>query len=924
MPTLANGLNELRASWEMEDGGSEDDYTRAEERSKEVDGLWDRAYVAEQDGDLRADRDLLRQYLERTAIARDIWFNPKDRQLRRNSAIDRLDVLSALERGSSVVRVRAYLKARRSHDAEKPDVEEIQRVLEQVGSDPNLRDNVAYLKAAELYEQGDYTEAARAFGAIARRHPQSEKREGAVFMRGVALMKASANFGSHDEGELFADNVAGPLSKPGVALDEAGREAVGVFKRLTKENPHGHFVNDARGWLAYLLLHSHDRVGALVEYYRMIGDKRDENARVEGAFSLQLVRGHATDEEMARVELALEGEPDAALAYAYHNIYNYAIDPGPAYPPYNSDEIRDSLGNINYERQRARSEDREKEWQKERTMTGRKEMSRVLDFSRRLLERYPNLRTGGGFALRAAQASLELGDNESAVQFARRAIQTGVGDDERTQALWTNGVAEYRLRHLDVARRNLATLLTEYPSARLVESARRLQAMIAEDAGDINGALEQYIALDYHLDVAYFIDVLMTTDQLAGFIQRHPDSPKTNELVYALGLRYLRANRWDDARQMFARVRITGAPEFDMYADHGNCDYGNVEPGCDDPKEPDYDSEEKPIITARLVMHDIQTANDLERLERAANQANEDEARGEALYQMASYQFEASSLLFYNPIAWMGGRYWNLSQLAGEGRYRAPNETQILWNHMQEHDRLARALKIYLDVANRFPKTRAARDALYTAAVCHERLSNSNPYWRDAYEGGLHAGERMVTYADVKARYPNYQMPRGTYSWQPSTRTVNGGPGWSAPPKPKPRPTRMARIRQAVFNLLEGIGRFWEMTGRRWALVIILATSTIIIGRLSARAREMLRGQIRRQKLGENHGNDYPWMILFQLEPVELSRQERVKVLARNLGQRVWQLACDREGRPVLAVNILVHSFLTWLLVALVQTLRIS
>jgi hypothetical protein len=134
----------------------------------------------------------------------------------------------------------------------------------------------------------------------------------------------------------------------------------------------------------------------------------------------------------------------------------------------------------------------------------------------------------------------------------------------------------------------------------------------------------------------------------------------------------------------------------------------------------------------------------------------------------------------------------------------------------------------------------------------------------------------------------------------------------------------MARIRQAVFNLLEGIGRFWEMTGRHWALVIILAASTIIIGRLSARAREMLRGQIRRQKLGENHGNDYPWMILFQLEPVELSRQERVRLLVRSLKQRVWQLARDREGRPVLVVNILAHGALTWLLVALVQTLRIS
>jgi hypothetical protein len=123
------------------------------------------------------------------------------------------------------------------------------------------------------------------------------------------------------------------------------------------------------------------------------------------------------------------------------------------------------------------------------------------------------------------------------------------------------------------------------------------------------------------------------------------------------------------------------------------------------------------------------------------------EARAEALYQYASYQYEASGLLFYNPLASPG--YYLLGEFSGEGKYRATGESQILFSAQQQHDRLARALKTYLQVAEQFPHTRAARDALYTAAVCHERLSNYNPYWRNIYEHGLHAGERMVTYADL-------------------------------------------------------------------------------------------------------------------------------------------------------------------------------
>lgn len=926
LPTLANGLNDLRAAWGMEGDGNYDTYTQAEARSKEVDALWDRANVAEQNGDLRADRDLLRQYLERTAIARTVWSEPEDRQVRRNSAMDRLDALTALERGSSVQRVRAYLKARRIHEAEQPNVEEMQQALDEVGSEANLRDNVAYLKAAQLYKQGDYAEAAKAFDAVARKYPQSEKRERAVFMSGVASMKTSANFESDDEEEP-GDDPADASARRKASLDEAGLAAVSVFKKLIAGNPHGKFVNDARGWLAYLLLHGHDRAGALIEYYRLLADKHDENTRIEAAFSLQLVRGGETEEEMTRVEAALAQEPDAALAYAYHNIYNYAIDPGPSYPPYDGEDIKDYQGNIDYDAEQRRDEERNKTWANELATTGRKEMSRALEFSQRLIRRYPNLATGGAFALRAAEASLELGDNESAVQFARRAIQSHVGGDERAQALWISGVGEHRLRHFEVARRNLETLLKEFPSGHLVEGARRMLAMIAEDSADLDGALEQYLALDYNLDVAYFVDVLLTTDQLADFIQHHLNSPKHNELLYALGVRYLRANSWEQARQTLGKVKTESRSDYDIYYNDPCFQVRGSGYGCSDPKEGVSDPGNVPVITTALVMHDIQTANDLEGLANAANQARGDEAHAEALYQLASYQFGASKLLFYNPVAWNGERYWNLSQLGGAGTFRAPNESQTLWEYMQQHETYARALNIYLDVAQRFPRTRAARDALYSAAVCHERLSNYSPYWRDIYENGLHAGPRMVSYADVKATYPNYQLPRGTYSWEPATRTVSGGPAWSAPPKPappKPRPSRLARVRKVFFKQLHDVERLWNETVKRWAMITILATALFIVAGISAWSRRMLRGQIVRLKLNEGDQDTYPWMMLFQVEPVELGPREQATLFLRSFRERVWQLARDRESRPVLAANIFAHSLLIWIFVVLVQALFVG
>jgi outer membrane protein assembly factor BamD (BamD/ComL family) len=873
LPTLANGKTESTIYWsyeaEMGDEDSEADYQTARRRTAEVDALWDQAEAAERTGALGRARELLREYLARTSVARDPALYPKDRQQRRNSAIDRLDALSTLDKGTQASAVRSYVDARHAYDMQATG-EDVEDALKAALRDERLRDNAAYLRAAVLYRDEHEEDAVRAFNELASRYPRSEKREAALYMSALARMKTSITFTgtSGDEahlqsGEQEREGETQEVKPVRLAdcCDDAWTQARAAFERVLREYPRGSYQRDARGWIAYLLLRGNDRAGALAEYYRMLGDDQDMNTRLEGAFSLTLVRHHASDDEMGRVEKELEDEPAAALAYAYHNIYNYAINPG---------------CQLDYGWSDDRWEQENKEAQARRTE--RRELERVAAFATRLMRRHPRAAVGGQFALRVAEANLELGENRSAVEQAGRALNLNLRREERANALWVKGVAEHRLRDYDSAWDTFNRLLDENGHGKLVEGARRHLAMIAEDRGDHEAALEQYMSLKYESDVAYLLDVLMTPEQLAGFIERHPNHVNHDELLYALGLRYLRARQWDDARETFAQVRTKEKGDYERYFYSDKC--ADASFACLDPKDPFAVRS----VLVDLLMRDIRTADDLQRLERKAEMAEGDEAKAEALYQLASYQYEASTLLFYNPVAWQGMRYSLLSELEGSGSYRAPNESQILWQHMQEHDTVARALVIYLDIVRRYPQTRAARDALYTAAICHERLSDFNPYWRDMYLRGLHAGQRMVTYEDVRRTYPDYQLPRGTRGWEPSTRTVNGGAGWAAPPKPQPRPSWRARLKLKLASILRGVVSFWEQKGRRWLTIWFSCVGLLFASHLAAHARGLLRQSLARGGRNRMTGRDY------------YSSNWRRAALRRRLTE-MWRLRFSPRGR---------------------------
>ncbi|HKE57956.1 MAG TPA: hypothetical protein VKB46_14685, partial [Pyrinomonadaceae bacterium] len=213
-------------------------------------------------------------------------------------------------------------------------------------------------------------------------------------------------------------------------------------------------------------------------------------------------------------------------------------------------------------------------------------------------------------------------------------------------------------------------------------------------------------------------------------------------------------------------------------------------------------------------------------------------------------------------------------------------------------------------------------DALYTAAVCHERLANYNPYWREIYGKGLHAGERMVTYANVKATYPKYQLPRGTSGWQPSTRTVNNGPGWAAAPKPPPRLSRTARVKLLIGRVADRLYSFWRLTGKRWLMELLIFVGFLLTARITSKNRRRLRLRVARYRMAQDRGPvSDPGCEMFWICPLQSRVFEQVRRWLGEKSREFIGLAMDRRIRPVLVRTVVSYSVMVGLLLELMRTL---
>lgn len=683
-----------------------------------------------------------------------------EEQKNRNAAIDLEDALSALGQGCPKEKVAAYFQNRLSWLEEK----EVQ--APPLPDHPALRDNVAYFEAAKLYRDEEFKAAADAFGEIATKFPGSEKREAALFMNALATLKTFSESGNapssfEKEREKVVFKPDGPLARA-----KAG------FERVRREYPRGRFQEDARGWLAYLNCLAGKDAEALIEYYRLLASDNPKIRR-EALVSLSIHRPRVPETDMVFVERTLAREPAAAFQYAYHELFNFT--------PY-------LLENEYFDPRRAEEMDRKRKLETEQAQA----LKRVIAFARQMIDSGDSR-----FRLRLAMGQLVVGERRAALENARRSLRVGLPDAERHRALWVAGAAALRLDRRREAFDFFSQLITAKPEARLEESARRQLAMVAEELGDFNTALEQYFAMDYWLDAAYLIDVLMPPEQIQTFLSAHPNHPKTDALNYSIGIRYLRSGKYAEARAALGRVKT--------WLDYSSRAYwgeGNPCPKCDT-----FDSKFRPFrhVQTSWVTSDFQTIQDLERLEGNIRAAGTDEARAEAMYQLAGYLYSGCGLNFYNPALWCGFRAEALNQTSRGDHFKRPNEEELLWSYSHEHESVARSLAIFLEVSDSFPKTKASPDALYSAVIAQQRLENFNGYWRSMVENGRIPGPRKVTFRDVRRTYPKYIFPRDTDGWEPMTRTVNGHAAW--PPKPKPVPPKPFHIRA------------WNKAGKGWGIV---------------------------------------------------------------------------------------------------------
>jgi tetratricopeptide (TPR) repeat protein len=209
---------------------------------------------------------------------------------------------------------------------------------------------------------------------------------------------------------------------------------------------------------------------ALAEYYRLLGHPTDRNARLEAKKSLQVLGHEYDDETLDKTEALIIGDVNAAMAYAYHRIYNHAVD-----LTYEEGYFYGSYGE-QYEQRKKVSETQRK---------GRYELERIIRFAGRMMKRYPNARVSGGFVVRLAQAPLELENYSDAVGSASKALSLGVSKELRAEALFIKASGEHAERKYEAAKRTLRTLIRDFPNSRHHEHSRRLLAIASEDTGDL-------------------------------------------------------------------------------------------------------------------------------------------------------------------------------------------------------------------------------------------------------------------------------------------------------------------------------------------------------------------------------------------------------------------------------------------------------
>jgi outer membrane protein assembly factor BamD (BamD/ComL family) len=686
---------------------------------------WDHNGVLSQDGDAWMDyaRDLkLTRYraeglkyakagdwqAARHAFAQAAMVAPKDGNLRERIAlIDQILRLPAAQRSALRPQVAHYLNGmialdRRQYPAAQHEFEPLS-----TGAGV-LREHALYQLASLSYEMFDYGAARASYRKLLQEFPHTDLRERALIMIARASILPAVESGrdlpegQHALQELaagfphsrFAASAHGLVARCGFLTGDFGRALEFYFSQGDLESAE----------LIREKLAEQDQpavtVRLLAGYLKRLGDSDTYDAYYKTCQRLDGELGDLSAKAATLFAERLQSDPRLLSPYLYYRLYH-------------------------------------------RTPT-RQQLKTLCTLAQTTLKRHPEVSLPAAVRVRLAEVFYRDREFKRALEWAGAANRTQLSD----RGLWMQCAALEKLGKKQEALAGFRALLSRYPASNLRSGAREEIAILSEQQGDLSSALTQYFQLGYASDVAFLLDVRMSPGQIARYLESTPgqsrrpyvvdeqwtseeDHPRRvtisrNALIrHSLGIRYLRDDRWGEARRLLKSVRREYGKPFRDHHDDSN--WG-----------PD------PLVTV----------NEMEALQARERRARGDKARVAAAFAIAEYYTAHGTLLFYNHALWKGDRersfdyFWNPAQVttADQAAVRA---------YMYRHESLARARNLFLEIADRYPRSPYAPRALYHAACDTYQMTHFNQWWNHEATRRNFAGEAVKLMKLLASRYPN-------------------------------------------------------------------------------------------------------------------------------------------------------------------------
>jgi outer membrane protein assembly factor BamD (BamD/ComL family) len=636
---------------------------------------------------------------------------------------DRFEVLSAavaLPQPLSLAwttRLRLYLHALNLSDTDPDCWNEAQETFERLHNDTAagfLREHALYQAASLAYAWLDFPRALRLYQQLLREFPHSPKREAALIM--------------------VARSGLLPKTPEGRNIPEAKR----ALERLDSDFPQSRFHRAALGLRARLAYLTGD-YGSAVDLYLKLDDLpsvevvrkempraaqerlyprllaaylyHTEHATQLGEYEFAI---HMVDETMqmltpdgARAFVArMKAEPALAAPYFYYRLY------------YTDFEPQDSDDN---EKEVRRAEQRKRD-----SLTN---LARLADqIAAKHENALPPL-----VQVRLAEVYYQRHAYRDALRWTERALRdSAAGQEPYARALYVRGATRHKLHRREEAIVDFETLLRRCPDSPMRPGAREELAILREETGDLDAALDQYFALGYDNDVAYLLDARMPTGAVAAYLAGRPHHPRRDLLRYSLGIRYLRDDDLSSAHRWLRRV-----PQ-KVYFEYGK---GRREYEWLDTTSPDP----------------LTVIDQLVALREAIGKARSRESKATAAYRYASYHYKNGTLLFYNAALWNGRRAW-LFDTYWNKRQETSADTGAVRRHMYAHEVYAHTRVLCEHIAREYPDTPAAPLALYRAACCAHRLADFNGWWREEDNRSDLERQAILLMRRMARRYPKHPL----------------------------------------------------------------------------------------------------------------------------------------------------------------------